>query len=439
MNQRIRLFVVSIFVLLLSSFAFPQLAVESSRITEFDFNGMKVVIKRRPGTPTVSTGLFVRGGTRYSGTQNPGIENFALNAAAEGSVKFPRAAIQRELARTASVIDARAFADYSMISLTSTRQNFARSWEIFSDIALAPAYLPADVELTRGKILTALRSRSEDPDSQLQSLVDKIILGKTTYGEDPLGTTGSISGISSDDLRSYHKKMMETSRLLLVVVGDLDAEELKRLVSASFGKLPRGNYAEPTVPSLDFSRPTLDITQRTLETNYVNGVFAAPSLKDTDYYAMCVAVSLLQSRVFEEVRTKRNLSYAPNAQMGSLAANTGSIYVTAVDADQAVTVMLNEIEKLKSTLVDSDQIAGVAGYFLTLYYMKQETNAAQVAELAQYEMIGGGWRNSLEFLDRIRKVTPAEVQTVAKKYMRNLRFVVVGNPAQINRSIYLPN
>jgi predicted Zn-dependent peptidase len=69
--------------------------------------------------------------------------------------------------------------------------------------------------------------------------------------------------------------------------------------------------------------------------------------------------------------------------------------------------------------------------------MKQETNAAQAAELAQYELNGGGWRNSLTFLERIRKVTPEDIQRVSNKYFRNLQFVVLGKPEAINRSIFV--
>ena len=74
--------------------------------------------------------------------------------------------------------------------------------------------------------------------------------------------------------------------------------------------------------------------------------------------------------------------------------------------------------------------------FLTSYYMGQETNAAQANELAQYELIGGGWRNSLVFLERLRAVTPADVQRVTQKYMRNIRFVVLGNPNQIDKTVF---
>jgi predicted Zn-dependent peptidase len=204
-------------------------------------------------------------------------------------------------------------------------------------------------------------------------------------------------------------------------------------------KLPRGNYKEPPPPTFDFSKGTLDVTQRTLPTNYIQGQFGAPSISNPDYYAMRVATTILRDRIFEEVRVKRNLSYAPSADRGNLSANTGSIYVSAVDANQAVRVMLDEINKLKTQPVDPRDISGVSGQFLTTYFIGQETNSAQAAELARYELIGGGWRNSFQFLNRVREVKPADIQAVANKYIKNLRFVVVGNPALIDRNIFLQN
>jgi zinc protease len=147
---------------------------------------------------------------------------------------------------------------------------------------------------------------------------------------------------------------------------------------------------------------------------------------------MQVAAATLRDRVFEEVRVKRNLSYAPSAFLGSQGANIGGIYVSAVDANQAVRVMLDEIKRLQNEPVEQDDINGVISQFLTTYYMQQETNAAQAGSLAEYELIGGGWRNSVLFLEKLRGVTPAEVQRVSQKYMRNIRFVVLANPQQID-------
>jgi predicted Zn-dependent peptidase len=414
-----------------------NLASQAALVTEFDVNGLKVLIKRRPNSQTVAAGLFIRGGARNLTTNNTGIENLMLNVATEGSQKFPREVLRRELAKTGSNISSGSNYDYSVLALASTKQAFERSWEFFTDVALNPAFAPNDVELTREKILTGLRSSEDDPDGYLQVLVNKTINAKTSYENEPNGTIENVSRFKAEDLKAYHQKILQTSRLLLVVVGDLDPSVLQQRIASTFGKLPRGDYKEPALTPFDFSKPTLDITSRNLPTNYIQGVFDAPSINNSDFYAMRVATTLLRDRVFEEVRVKRNLSYAPSADMGSLAINSANIYVTAVDANQAISVMLKEINDLKTVPVSDREISGVTGQFLTTYFIGQETNAAQAAELARYELIGGGWRNAFEFLNRAKEVTPQDVQRVSQKYMKNLRFIVLGKPEFINRQIFL--
>ncbi|MBK6749463.1 MAG: insulinase family protein [Pyrinomonadaceae bacterium] len=439
-----RLTIVFLLLVLFQSAAFGQtagtsLSAQAGLVTELDVNGLKVIVKRRPGSATVAAGLFIRGGAMNSTTQNAGLESFMLSTATEGSVKYPRETLRREIARTGGNLSSGSNYDFSVLALASTLEDFDHSWEIFTDVAMNPAFAANDVELTREKILTALRSSEDDPDGFLQVLVNRSLNAKTSYENEPNGTIENIARFKTTDLRDYHKKTMETSRLMLVIVGDLDAAVLKNKITATLGKLPRGAYKEPVVKGFDFSKPTLDITARDLPTNYIQGVFDAPSIKSSDYYAMRVATTLLRERVFEEVRTKRNLSYAPSADMGTLSINSGNIYVTAVDANQSVSIMLNEIKELQNIPVSERDISGVAGQFLTSYFIGQETNAAQAAEIARYELVGGGWRNAFEFINRVKQVTPADVQRVSQKYMKNLRFVVLGKPASIDRNIFLQN
>lgn len=415
------------------------IAEQAALVTELDVNGLKVLIKRRATSPTVAAGLFIRGGSRNITDKNAGIESLMLEVASKGGKNFPREILRRELAKSGSSISAGASNDYSVLSLASTRQNFDRSWEIFTDIALNPTFTAEDIEQARGKIATGLRERETDNDNFLQVLQSRIIYANHPYANDVDGTLETISRFSAKDLRDYHQKIMQTSQLLLVIVGDIDAKDLQSRIAATFGKLPRGNYKDLPYPALDFSKSTLDVTQRALPTNYVQGFFNAPNLSNPDYYAMRVAITVLQSLIYNEVRVKRQLSYAPNAELGALSANTANIYVTAVDANKSVSVMLEQINSLKTMTLNDEAISNVAEHYLTTYYLGQETNGAQAAELAKYELIGGGWRNSFEFLNKIRQVTAADVKAVANKYMKNIRFVVVGNPGAITREVFLQN
>src|SRR5882724_8309726 len=410
---------------------------QASLVTEFEVNGLKVLVKRREGSQTVAAGLFIRGGAENISATNAGVEAFMLNVASEASANFPRDRMRKETARMGTVIGEGVNYDYSSLPMTATRANFDRSWEIFADVALHPSFTREDVALVQSRILAGLQGEADEPDGYLQRLQERVAYAGHPYLNRPQGTAENISRLTAEDLRAYHQRMMQTSRLLLVIVGDLDATQLKTRIAASFGKLPRGDYKPQTPPALSFTQSTVDVTSRELPTNYIQGLFTAPSITSPDIYPMRVASSLLRDRVFEEVRVKRNLSYAPDAFLRNQAANIGGIYVTAVDANQAVRVMLNEITRLQREPVSKDDINSVIAQFLTTYYIGQETNAAQVAELAQYELIGGGWRNSLAFLEKLRAVTPADVQRVSQKYMRNIRFVVLGNPKQIDKDAFM--
>lgn len=414
-----------------------KVAEEAARlVTEFDVNGLKVLVKRRAGSQTVAAGLFLRGGSRNVTAQNAGIEDLMLETATEASRQFPRERLRNELARMGTAVGSGVNYDYSALTLGTTRSNFDRSWEIFTDIALNPAFTEDDVARVRSRLLSDLRDDEDEADSYLQVLQERASYAGHPYANRPQGTPETMSKFTVADLKRYHQGAMQTSRLLLVIVGDLDATQLRARIAESFGKLPRGDYQTLVAPPLEFKTPSIEIVQRALPTNYIQGTFAAPSLTNEDIYAMRVASSVLRDRVFEEVRVKRNLSYAPSAFLSTQGANVGGIYVTAVDANQSVRIMLKEIERLQREPIDGTDISSIVAQYLTEYYLGQETNAAQAGELAQYELIGGGWRGSLVFLERLRGVKPEDVQRVAKKYMRNMRFVVIGNPQQIDRRMF---
>ncbi|MCO6511280.1 MAG: insulinase family protein [Aridibacter famidurans] len=414
-----------------------NLEEQAALVTEFEVNGLKVLVKKRPSAATVAAGLFIRGGARNVTAENAGIESLMLDTAVEGSANFPREELRKRLANTGTEIGAGINSDYSVLSMGSTREHFQESWRIFADIAMNPKFDPADLERVRERILTGLREAETDNDNFLEILQERIVYRGHPYSTDVRGTLQTIPKFEVKDLRGFHGQVMQTSRLLLVVVGDVDAEEFKGWVERSLGNLPKGEYDPAAVPEIKIDKPALDITRRQLPTNYVQGVFNAPGLGHQDYYPMKIAVAILQAQVFQEVRVERQLSYAPNAELNTNAANTGFIYVTTVNPNEAVGVMLDEMETLKNRLVNERFLSGISGHFLTLHYVDQETNAAQARELAKYELIGGGWRNAFLFLDKIKAVRPEQIQAVARKYFRNIHFIVIGDPAIIDRSVFI--
>jgi zinc protease len=177
--------------------------------------------------------------------------------------------------------------------------------------------------------------------------------------------------------------------------------------------------------------------ERQLPTNYITGYFAAPSLSDPDFIAFRAATDLLQDRLFEEVRTKRNMTYAVGAGLETRAANRGRLYVTAVDPDTTVKVIYSTVKQLQDNPVSAAAAAENVNASLTAYLMGQETNMGQAAALGLWEVTGGGWQNYEKFIAGYKRVTPTDIQRVAKQYLQHGRFVVIGDPKKVTRSVIL--
>jgi zinc protease len=416
--------------------AWPQTsALSAGTVSEFEVNGLKVVLKQRPGTQTVAGGLFIRGGAANITAANAGIEDLLLHVASDGSARFPRALLRAELAKTGSTIDYSTAYDYSVFSMACPREDFDRAWEIFTDVALRPSLLPEDVELEKQRLVATQRGRLDTPDDLLQISEERAIYAGHPYANDPHGTPASLAKLAPADLKLYHRQIMRTSHLLLVIVGDLDVYTLQARVTTAFGALTRGEYKASPVPALKFSAANIDLIPRTMPSNYVQGIFAGPAFGSADFTAMQVASSILRDRVFAEVRVRRNLSYSPEAFLRSQSASVGGIYASTVDVNQTTGLMLKEITRLKKEVVGADTLSAISAQLATQYYLDIETSRAQAEALARYELIGGSWRNAETMLERLRAVTPADVQRVAQLYMRKLQFTVVGDEKTINKAV----
>ena len=405
-------------------------------VTEFDVKGLTVLLKRRAGSQTVAAGLFLRGGARNLTPETAGVEALMLEVATEATTNFPRERLRRELASTGTSLGAGVTYDFSVVSLAATRQGFDRAWTVFTDALLHPSFAADDVERVRTRMLAGLKESETTPESLIEVVQERTAYAGHPYQNDPHGTVETIGRLTVDDLKKAHQQILQTSRMLLVVVGDLEPKALQPRVEAAFGALPRGNYQSSPVPSFVFPAPTIQVTARDIPVNFVKGVYAAPPLTSPDIYPLRVATSLLEERVFDEVRVKRGLSYAPDAFLDSQGANIGGISFSSPDPNQVVTIMLGEIQRLQTVATRPDEIQAVAQQFLTKSYLQEESSAAQAGVLAQAELIGGGWRKTAEVMQRLRDVTPADVRRVATTYMRNLQFVAVGNPRSIDPKFF---
>jgi predicted Zn-dependent peptidase len=405
-------------------------------VTEARVRGMHILVKRVPGAELVAGNLYVRGGVRNWGKADAGVEQLLFaTAAAGGTERMDKDAFSRRLAELGSSIGAGAQEDFSAYVAKSLLANWDTTFDMLVDAFLRPALPASEIEIQRARQLSALKHEQEDPDGKLSLLVHQTIFHGHPYENRAIGTLESVAALDAGKLRAHLGKLRETSRLLLVVVGDVAPEHVIEQATRAFADVPVGAYVEAPLPPWTVEKPSLHVTEQKLPTNYIEASFPGPSWRDPDFVVARIAMGVLRFREFQEVRTKRNLSYAPDAFFASGGIPRGGLYVTAVDPTATMKVMLDEARKLRTQPVPESELAGGKSVWLTDYLVRNEATDGQAAALAHAQLLGGDWRLERTLPARARAVTSAQVQAFANKYLGRLQTVVLGDPSKVDRAL----
>jgi zinc protease len=410
-------------------------APDSAVTQKFDVNGLTVILRRNTANEVVVANLYLLGGARQLRPQTAGIEAMVLAASERGTKRFPGAAVRQRTARLGSTIGIEANDDWSAIGLHAIRSTFDSTWAIFADRVMAPTLDPAEVAIVRDQLLTVARERNTQPDDAAAQLADSLLYINHPNALSPTGTPESIESLTAAQLKQYQAQQFVTSRMLLVVVGNVDRTQIERLVRGTLATMPRGTYKWSPPPPVVSTGRAVAIDNRPLPTNYLLGYAPGPSATDPDYTALRVATAVLSGRLFTEVRSRRNLSYAVEAPFMERASAVGGLYVTTVDPNQVLRLMRQELTTLQTESVDPEGLKRLEQQFITEYYLKNETNADQANVLARAELYQGDFRAADRFMEGLRRVTPEDVRRVARQYLKDFRFAYVGDASKLDKSL----
>jgi zinc protease len=400
--------------------------------TSFDVSGVRVILRQNAANNVVAANLYLLGGARQVSPANAGIEPVLLEVSERGTERYPKNALRRAMSRLGSEIVIRAAADWTMFGIRSSTEVFDSTWAIFADRAMRPTLASADVNLVRAQYLSAIRQLRDDPDALASYLADSITFAGHPYSVSVAGNEKSIQALDSAALRDYHRKEFVTSRMLLVVVGNVDRARIERLVSQSLGQLPRGTYRWTPPPRVPERETAVVIERRQLPTNYIIGYYSGPLATGEDYRALRVATSVLTGRMFAEIRTRQNLTYDVHAPFVDRAATVGGLYVSTASPDTTLKLMRAAINDLQEGLLDPVGLREMEQQFITEYFLDNETNAAQADFLARAQLYEGDYQAADRFVNELRRITPEAVRRVARKYMKGFRFAYVGDPTKLN-------
>jgi zinc protease len=404
----------------------------ASLTTSFDVSGVHVILRQNNANNVVAANLYLLGGARQVTEGNAGIEPILLDVSERGTQRYPKNSLRRAMSRLGSEIVIAPSADWTMFGIRSSTEVFDSTWAIFADRVMHPNLAKAEVNVVKSQYLSGIRQRRDDPDALAGYLADSITFVGHPYAVSVTGTERSLQAVDSATLRDYHRTQFVTSRMLLVVVGNVDRAHIERLVSQSIGRLPGGEYKWTAPPRVPESQTAVVIERRLLPTNYIIGYYSGPLANGRDYQALRVATSVLTGRMFAEIRTRQNLTYDVHAPFVDRAATAGGLYVSTVAPDTTLKLMRAAIVDLQQGMLDPAGLRQLEDQFITEYFLDNETNAAQADFLARSELYGGDYKEADRFVDELKRVSPEDIQRVARRYMKGFRFAYVGDPSKLN-------
>jgi zinc protease len=397
----------------------------------FAVGDVQVILRHVPSNDVVAANLYLLGGTRQVTPATAGIEALLLEVSERGTQRYPKAVLRQKMAALGTAIGINPQLDWTVVGLRATARTFDSTFAIFADRIMRPRLDSAEVEFVREQFLTAVRQQGDSPEALLDHLVDSLAAVGHPYGLEPLGTEASLAAITRADLQRFHREQFVTSRMRLVVVGNVTRARVERLVRGTLATLPRGEYRWTLPDTLPALPGAVTYARKELPTNYIKGLFAGPRAGTRDYHALRFATAILSGRLFAEVRSKRNLTYTVHSPFLERGLSAGGLYVTTVEPTTVLDLMKQEVRALQSGTITADGLERLVRGFIVEYYLDNETNAEQADLLARAELYEGDFRQAGRFVETLRAITPLDIQRVARTYMKNIRWAYVGNPGRV--------
>ena len=278
------------------------------------------------------------------------------------------------------------------------------------------------------KEMTVVRSEYEggenNPSSALTKAVRLAAYQVHPYRWMTIGFRSDIENIDRDEMYAYYQKYYVPNNATIVMVGDFDTAEALAMVQKNFGSIPR----KPITPSFITPEPEQmgqrRVTVRRAGTvNQIQIAYHIPEFGNPDRYALDVLESVLSggrtARFFDALVQSGLASSAEAYDYGLRDADLLTLDATAQPGKtnaELEKALLAEVEKLQTAPISDEELRRVKSQTESYFIFNRDTVQSQGALLGEFAM-KGDWRYGETYLENLAKVTPADVQRVAQKYL----------------------
>ena len=385
-------------------------------------NGSVLWIKERKGLPIISLGVFFKGGFVEERAEQYGITSLMAKCLLKGTRFKTNEELSKEIEGLAAHLDTQMEKDYWGLTLDTLTGNFDKSFNLFLETLLGPSFLEFEVKKEKKLQIASIERLKDDPTELALLQSDVLTFSGTPYAHMPLGNVKSISKVSAHDLQTWHQKHISPSNMTWIAVGDFKSVDLKKMIDGKM--LP--TYSKKYKKRFNFNsvsrQRTFRLKTEGQQANLVLG-FKAPVFGSKEYFVFRVLTTILNGmggRLFVELREKKSLAYSVFASHDAGAmAGIYQVYIGCAPqkVEQAKIEVLKVLNSFSKTKISIEELERAKTYMIGLYQMGQQSNRSQLLSYARHEVLGKGAPWIEKFPDLIKKVTSAEIQKVAKKYL----------------------
>lgn len=404
-------------------------------------SGLRLLVIEQHEQPLVSLRMMLNAGKAYEPEGKAGLANATASLLTKGTATRSAQQIAQTIDFVGGHLDTSAGTEAGYVDLGVTSDQLDLGFGLLADVVLHPTFPQEEIERWRRQAVNGLQIDQQDASYVASTATTRLIFGDYPYGRPSGGTPESLAGLTRDDLVAFHKQCFIPNQTILAIVGDVKPADAFARAERAFGSWPKGSPSE--LPRFDVKPPARtrivvidkpDAVQTEIRLGQVGIAYRDPSLFAAEVYNSIVGGSA-SSRLYEEIRRKRGLSYGANSffleesQPGFFQVSTFTKTESTADA---LALAFEVLRGLQEKPVPEAELSFAKTYITGAFPLEVETANGIATKVLEAMHFGFGREFLESYNDRISKVGAADVQRFASTtiHPEQMTAVLVGNAAK---------
>jgi zinc protease len=428
-----RFAVVLLFVLLplQGVFASPEIQTWTTA------NGARVYFARTQGLPLLDVRVVFDAGSARDGGQF-GLAALTSAVLDTGAGDWNADAIAQRLDGVGAVLGTGISRDSASLSLRSlTQPNLLQpALETARVILAKPRFAAEDFEREKNRVLLALKQREESPADLAGIAFFEAVYGDHPYAHPKDGHVATVEKLTRDDLEAFYRKFYVARNAVVALVGDIERAQAEKIADDLVSALPPGEAAAP-LPPVPMDQPAQTL-RRAFPSEQTHVYSGQPGMRinDPDYFPLYVGNHILGgsglvSRISEEVREKRGLSYSAHSHFYPFRVEGPflmGLQTRNEKADEALTVLLQTLRDFIAKGPSDKELDAAKKNIVGGFVLRLDSNQKLVEQIASMAFYGLPLDYLATYIPKIEAVTKDDVRRVwqARIHPDRLQTVLVG-------------